>query len=111
MLTHTESLRGVRGLGDRSAGEVIGGADKSYLGLFSANLFITSIAAGITFGMVKVLRITWLFVALHMHLSGILLIWDDSLGMKVSLIAIKYSTSILSLTFIFLLNDFPLVGS
>ena len=35
-----------------------------YLGLFLSNLSVTSIAAGITFGMGKVLRITWLFVAL-----------------------------------------------
>mgnify|MGYP005688752401 FL=1 len=89
---------------------VLRGAGASYLGLLFANLFITSIAAGITFGMVKVLRITWLFVALHMHLSGIILIWDVSLGLKVSLIAIKYSTSILSLTFIFLFKRLPASG-
>ena len=80
------------------------------MGLLFANLFITSIAAGITFGMVKVLRITWLFVALHVHVFGIGLIRDDSLGMKVSLIAIKYSTSILSLTFIFLFKRLPASG-
>ena len=44
---------------------VLRGAGESYLGLFFASLFVASIAAGITFGMSKVLRITWLFVALH----------------------------------------------
>ena len=43
---------------------VLGGAIECYLGLFLSNLSVTSIAAGITFGMGKVLRITWLFVAL-----------------------------------------------
>ena len=89
---------------------VLRGAGESYLGLFSRSLFIIKIAAGMIFGMVKVLRITWLFVALHMHVFGIFQLGDGSLGMKLSLIAIKYSTSILSLTFIFLFKRLPASG-
>ena len=52
---------------------VLGGAGESYLGLFFSNLFVTSIAADITFGMSNVLRITWLFVALPIHV-----VWNIS---------------------------------
>ena len=52
---------------------VLRDAGESYLGLFFSNLLVTSIAADITFGMSKVLRITWLFVALHIHV-----VWNIS---------------------------------
>jgi len=52
---------------------VLRGAGESYLGLFFSNLFVTSIAAGMTFGMSKVLRITWLYVALPIHV-----VWNIS---------------------------------
>jgi hypothetical protein len=52
--------------GDGVLKRVLGGAGESYLGLFFSNLFVTSIAAGMTFRMSKVLRITWLYVALHL---------------------------------------------
>ena len=39
-------------------------ADESNLGLFFSSLFVTKIAAGMIFGMIKVLRIPWLYVAL-----------------------------------------------
>ena len=40
---------------------VLRGAGESYLGLFSRSLFIIKIAAGMIFGMIKVLGIPWFF--------------------------------------------------
>ena len=37
------------------------GAGESYLKLFSSSLFIIKIAAGMIFGMIKVLGIPWFF--------------------------------------------------
>ena len=68
----------------------------------------TKISAGMTFGMSKMLRIPWLYVALITQVvCNISNFGANSLGMKVSLIAIKYSTSILSLTFMFLFKRLP----
>jgi hypothetical protein len=39
----------------------LGGAGESYLKLFSSSLFIIKIAAGMIFGMIKVLGIPWFF--------------------------------------------------
>ena len=52
---------------------VLRGAGESYLGLFSSSLFVTKVAAGMIFGMIKVLGIPWLYVALLLQV-----VWNTS---------------------------------